>query len=271
MSSHGDRSRFGLSFGELLRDRLSKHGLYDTPAYWDKKAEAYEGLARSIWPSNTYNRHWDERQMQLVDRMLGEVKGLSVADVACGTGRGSRHLARRGARITGLDFAPKTLEAARREAAEAGLSIDFRLFDALAAETPEDLSGRFDAVLSISCLSFAGRSLPELDRALANVVRLVRPSGRILFLEPFHAVRLVRRILKLDADSFIARAESQGLRLVRRERMGFIPVRFALAFRDFPDAIVRRAFDAGERALDRTTLLTRLADYHCLLFARSSV
>jgi SAM-dependent methyltransferase len=261
--------RSGLSFGELLRDRLSKHGLYDTPAYWDKKAEAYDGLARSCWPSNTYNRHWDERQMQLVDRMFGDVTGLAMADVACGTGRGSRHLARRGARVTGLDFAPKTLDAARGETKEAGLSVDYRLFDALAAVVPDDLVGRFDAVLSISCLSFAGRSLPELDRALANVVRLVRPSGRILFLEPFHAVRLVRRILKLDADSFIRRAEGAGLRLIRRERMGFIPVRLALAFRDLPDAIVRRAFDAGERALDRTPMLTRLADYHCLLFVRS--
>ena len=64
----------GRTLVQMLRDRLTKQGLYDTPSYWDMKAESYEGLARSNWPSNTYNRHWDERQMAILDNVLGDVQ-----------------------------------------------------------------------------------------------------------------------------------------------------------------------------------------------------
>ena len=49
----------GRSLVQMVRDRLSKRGLYDSPSYWDMKAQVYEGLARSNWPSNTFNRFWD--------------------------------------------------------------------------------------------------------------------------------------------------------------------------------------------------------------------
>src|SRR5262249_28713125 len=153
-------------------------------------------------------------QRRIVDDMLGDVTGLRIADVACGTGRASRHLARRGARVVGLDFAPKTLDAARRETAAESLSVEYRHFDALGRTIEPDLVEQFDVALSISCMSVACSSLDELDRALANIVRLVRPSGRILLLEPLHAFWLVRRILKLDVASFVARAERSGLRLL---------------------------------------------------------
>src|SRR5882672_7947836 len=80
-SKRGDGMPSGRTFRQLVRDRLVKRGLYDTPRYWDMKAESYAGLARSIWPSNTYNRHWDARQMAILDAVLGDVTDLTVADV----------------------------------------------------------------------------------------------------------------------------------------------------------------------------------------------
>src|SRR5258706_8862540 len=173
----------GRALAQMLRDRLTKQGLYDTPSYWDMKAESYEGLARSNWPSNTYNRHWDERQMSILDNVLGDVHGLEVADVACGTGRASRHLARRGARVTGLDFAPRALEAARAEASQAGLDIDFRMYDAL-QPLPSELVERFDLGVTISCLAMACREADIFDQALGHLVAMIRPGGRFFFLEP---------------------------------------------------------------------------------------
>jgi 2-polyprenyl-3-methyl-5-hydroxy-6-metoxy-1,4-benzoquinol methylase len=249
----------------MVKDRFAKKGLYDSPRYWDMKAEAYEGLARSNWPSNTYNRHWDARQMDLLDRALGDVRDLDVMDAACGTGRASRHLAARGARVVGLDFAPRTLEAARREAAAEGLSIDFRAHDMLTAP-PADLVGRFDVAITISLLAMACSTPDTFDSALGHLVSMVRPGGRLLLLEPIHASRLLRRILSMSAAEWIDRCEKQGLVLLDRRRMGFVPVRLALAFRDFPDALVRPLFDAGERLLDSAESLDRLADYQSLLF-----
>jgi SAM-dependent methyltransferase len=255
----------GRTLAQMLRDRLTKHGWYDTPAYWDMKAETYSGLARSNWPSNTFNRHWDARQMQLIDGVLGDVSGLEVADIACGTGRASRHLARRGARVTGLDFAPRALEAARQETEAEGLAVSYREYDALSPAPPE-LVGRFDVGLTISCLAMACADQGVFDRALGHVASLVKPGGLLLLLEPIHRSRLLKRILRMSAEEWIEHARAHGLALVARKVMGFVPVRLALAFRDWPDAVVRPAFWAGERLLEQSSLLAPLSDYKCLLF-----
>jgi len=49
----------------------------------------------------------------VVRRLLGAVKGRSVADIGCGTGRHSVRLARGGAHVTGIDFSPGMIERAR--------------------------------------------------------------------------------------------------------------------------------------------------------------
>ncbi len=257
----------GRTLAQMLRDRLTKQGLYDTPSYWDMKAESYEGLARSNWPSNIYNRYWDERQMSILDNVLGDVRGLEVADVACGTGRASRHLARKGARVTGLDFAPRTLEAARIEAGNAGLDIDFRIYDAL-APVPDALVERFDLGVTISCLAMACREEAMFETALGHLVQMIRPGGRFFFLEPIHRSRLLRRILPMGVDEWIARCEAHGLRLIGRGRMGFVPLRLMLAFRDWPEPVVGPLFRRGEQLLEALPALDPLADYKWLLFAR---
>jgi len=123
---------------------------------------------------------------------LGDVSGIEIVDVACGTGRASMHLAKRGARVTGLDFAPKT--STRRAPSEgAGLSIEFRVHDALMAP-PADLVERFDLGITISCLAMACSEAAVFDHALGHIVSLVRPGGRFLFPRAIHRSRLLRRI-----------------------------------------------------------------------------
>ncbi|HKQ68647.1 MAG TPA: class I SAM-dependent methyltransferase [Polyangiaceae bacterium] len=262
---------------QMIKDRLAKQGLYDSPGYWDMKAEAYEGLARSNWPSNVYNRYWDERQMAILDRAFGDPRvapvqpglPIRVVDVACGTGRACRHLAERGAAVTGLDFAPRTLELAERETRERGLSVDYRRYDAL-TPPPSDLAGRFDLGVTISCLAMACRDVPSFELALGHLVSLVRPGGHFFFLEPIHSGRLLRRILRMSSAEWIERCEQRGLVLEERGRMGFVPARLLLAFRDWPDACVRPLFRAGERLLDGAPALDPLSDYKWLLFRRAS-
>jgi SAM-dependent methyltransferase len=251
----------------MVRDRLTKQGLYDTPSYWDMKADVYDGLARSNWPSNTFNRFWDERQMAILSRVLGDVRGLDVVDVACGTGRTCRHLARAGARVTGLDFAPHALEAARAETVAEGLSVDYKLYDAL-TPPPLELREAFDAGVTISCLAMACREVSDFDRALGHLVSLLRPGGRFFFLEPIHESRLLRRILKMSVREWIERSRAHGLTLVDRGRMGFVPTRLLFAFRDWPSAYVAPLFRSGERLLDASPWLDPLSDYKWLLFRR---
>lgn len=255
------------SVRELIADRLKKRGLYDTPGYWDMKAESYVGLARSAWPSNAYNRHLHATQMATIDALLGDVQGQRVADVGCGTGRASLHLASRGARVTGLDFAPKAVAAARVEARERGLDAEFRVSSVREA-APADLAGAFDAVLVIGCLTVACSTPAELDVGLAHVASLARPGARVLFIEPLHDVRLWARILRMGVPTFAEHAERAGLDLVDRRGLFFVPARYLLAFVDLPELVVRPVFGAGEALLARLGEPDSLSDYKALSFRK---
>jgi len=70
-------------------------------------------------------------------------------DLGCGTGTNAITLARHGWRVTGVDFIPKAVLAARAEATRTGFSIDFLV--ASVTDLPT-LSGPFDYVLDIGCL-----------------------------------------------------------------------------------------------------------------------
>jgi SAM-dependent methyltransferase len=70
-------------------------------------------------------------------------------DLGCGTGTNAITLARHGWRVTGVDFIPKAIFAARAKAARSGVTIDFLV--ASVADLSA-LSGPFDYVLDIGCL-----------------------------------------------------------------------------------------------------------------------
>ena len=107
--------------------------------------------------------------------VLGDVDGLDVIDLGCGTGYFSAWLARRGARPVGVDVTPAQLDTARRLQRETGL--EFPLVEASAEDVPLP-DERFDLAFSeygasIWCDPYVW--LPE-------AFRLLRPGGRLVFL-----------------------------------------------------------------------------------------
>lgn len=254
----------GLSVGELLRDRLRKRSVYGTAEYWDKKAVAYEGLARSNWPANSYNEFVHQRQMQVLDERLGPVRGLRIADVGCGTGRASIHLAKKGARVSGFDFSREALAVAEAEARQAGVEVDFSWYDLLSDPSPE-LAYRFDVTLVLGVLTLACQDSMLFERALSHVTALLKPSGRLLFIEPIHSSPVLSRILRMSVGQWIARCERRGLSLLHHSGILFAPTRFALAFRDLPRSVVSPTFAFGERVL-HWSHVEALSDYKVLLF-----
>jgi 2-polyprenyl-3-methyl-5-hydroxy-6-metoxy-1,4-benzoquinol methylase len=104
---------------------------------------------------------------------LGDVTGLDVLDVACGHGRFSRELARRGARVVGVDLSERLLAIAAGAERDAPLGIDYRHGDVAVWSPPR----RFDVV---SC-SFGLSDVEDLDGALRTVRAALRPGGRFVF------------------------------------------------------------------------------------------
>jgi SAM-dependent methyltransferase len=258
---------------QLIKERAGRDALYGVASYWDARATARSGMARSLWPSNAFNAVWDERQRTLIVRALGSMHGRRIVDVGCGTGRISRWLAEEcGAReVVGVDFSSATVDAARVESGallSSGL-VRYEQGDVVAGLDSLG-AGTFDDAIVLGCLSVACRDVPSLGRAILNVSRLVRKGGRVLMLEPIHRSPLLRRVLRLGLEEWIAAANRAGLRLERGDRMGFVPARMVLSVRDLPRFVVEPLFRAGERVLDDVPWLAPLSDYKLLLFSRDA-
>jgi SAM-dependent methyltransferase len=106
--------------------------------------------------------------------VLGDVSGLDVVELGCGTAYLSAWLARRGARPTGVDLNAAQLSTARR--CQDRFGVRFPLVEADAGDIPlPDAS--FDLAVS-EC----GASLwCDPDRWVPEAARLLRPGGRLVF------------------------------------------------------------------------------------------
>jgi demethylmenaquinone methyltransferase / 2-methoxy-6-polyprenyl-1,4-benzoquinol methylase len=109
--------------------------------------------------------------------------GARALDVATGTGDLALELAARvgpGGEVIGSDFAERMLDRARMKAAAAdragGVRPRFEWGDALALPYADD---SFDA----ATVGFGARNFSDLSRGLAEMVRVVRPGGRVVVLE----------------------------------------------------------------------------------------
>jgi SAM-dependent methyltransferase len=112
---------------------------------------------------------------------MGEVDGCTLVHPQCHFGLDTLSWARRGARVTGLDFSPPAIEAARQIAAQAGIPAQFlqaSVYDAAAA-----VGGRqFDVVYTgLGAIIW----LPDIERWAHMMVSLLTPGGRF-YLAEFH-------------------------------------------------------------------------------------
>lgn len=120
-----------------------------------------------------------------VDRLLGDVKELSVLDVGCGTGRHSIRLANAGAKVEALDFSAGMLQQAREKAGAADIS--FRVHD-LSEPLPFP-AGTFDRVVC----GLVVDHIANLDRLFSEMLRVCRPSGCVV-VSVMHPAMMLRGV-----------------------------------------------------------------------------
>jgi demethylmenaquinone methyltransferase / 2-methoxy-6-polyprenyl-1,4-benzoquinol methylase len=141
---------------------------------FDRIAKVYD-LLNTVMTAGLHHR-WRERAADLA--RVGP--GSRVLDVATGTGDLAIELARRvapGGEVVGSDFSEAMLARARvKPKPVAGVELRFEWGDAL--ELPY-AAGTFDA----ATVGFGARNFSDLARGLAEMVRVVRPGGRVVVLE----------------------------------------------------------------------------------------
>ena len=135
--------------------------------YTDANAETNWALDEVSWGI------WGIDESEL--NVLGDVNGLDVVELGCGTAYFSAWLAKLGARPVGVDITPAQLATARRMMEKTG--IEFPLVEADAAETGLP-SESFDLVVS----EYGASIWVDPYRWIPEAARLLRAGGRLVFL-----------------------------------------------------------------------------------------
>jgi SAM-dependent methyltransferase len=127
-------------------------------------------------PEETLKRPWADRTAAEVDRalaMLGAQGGERVLDMACGTGRHSHELARRGFDVVGVDISPDLLAIAEADAETESLEVSF-----LAADLRElDFDQEFDLVLNLNDGAIGYFETEEENHRTFEVIAAALRSG----------------------------------------------------------------------------------------------
>jgi 2-polyprenyl-6-hydroxyphenyl methylase / 3-demethylubiquinone-9 3-methyltransferase len=128
--------------------------------WWDP-----EGEMRPLHELNPVRLEYVERS--------GPLAGLKVVDVGCGGGLLAEAMARRGARVTGLDLASELLQVAELHALDSGAAVEYRLESA--EQHAETHAGAYDVATCMEMLEH----VPDPQSVVAALAKLVRPGGHL--------------------------------------------------------------------------------------------
>lgn len=121
--------------------------------------------------------------------------GEAVLDVGCGLGNDTARFAAGGARVTGIDIAPRAIELVRANFAQRRLEGRFELMDGEAMTFPD---ASFDFVYCHTVLHFT----PHPARMIREIHRVLKPGGRALLMAVNRRswMRLMHRLAKVEID-----------------------------------------------------------------------
>lgn len=194
--------------------------------YWDRVAGRYaatDPLGAVCYPAAPpwFNRFYAYFQLRAVERLLKgfPVAGVDALDVGCGSGRWSRWLAARGARVVGIDPTTAMLETARNLSP----AVTFELMSATDLGFPES---SFDLVMAVTVIQHLRPA--EQERAAQAMCRVLRPGGTLFVFDLIDQRDPGRVVFPRTPEAWIDLYRRQGMELVRWEGQEYVPVIRAL-------------------------------------------
>lgn len=185
--------------------------------HYDEMAEVYDHKYDQ-GPGRTYHEHISEQ-------VMGDLPpGGLLLDIGCGTGLFVERYCGRGGRAVGLDLSPRMIERARDRC-----SADWTVGTADALPFRDDI---FDAASSLLAFSY----FRDPDRMLAEVLRVLRPGGRLSLctlgrnfftagLPAIHTIAELVRVRQVGMGAFGERYYTEREMAGLLETAGFTDVR----------------------------------------------
>ncbi len=135
--------------------------------------DKFSALAHKWWDPNSEFKPLHEinpLRLDYIDQRA-QLNGKSVLDVGCGGGILSESMAARGASVTGIDLAEKSLKVAKLHLLESGAQVDYQniAVETLAAQRPAS----FDVVTCMEMLEH----VPDPASIVRACAELVKPGG----------------------------------------------------------------------------------------------
>lgn len=179
--------------------------------YTAANRDAWDAIAdkrQKIWPAAEIFAEGGSVLDKRDREAAGDVRGLRLCHLQCGSGEEALSWANLGAAVTGVDISPRQIELATAKAAAAGIPAEFLAADVCAL--PEDLlcPASFDIVYT------GGGALvwlPDLDRWAATIHGLLKLSGRLIVREEHPVIARVEvreGAIAIAADYFDRQPEA---------------------------------------------------------------
>jgi SAM-dependent methyltransferase len=140
---------------------------------WDNTAETWVDFVRE---GKDYHR--DELNNPATFKLIGNVKGKAVLDLACGEGYNTRILVRQGAEAVGIDFSEKMIEFAKKEEEKGRLGIHYYVMDAA------DLNGFPDDHFDLVTCFMSLQDIRNYKKAISEAARVLKNRSRFVFSIP---------------------------------------------------------------------------------------
>ncbi len=229
---------------------VGPHNQHQLDAHNRVQHSYFEGpIQRTITPTDSPHL---KRQLHETLRFAGVTPRDRVLEIGCGMGRCTLLMAQRGLRVEGLDLSPALLDRLR---AYDGGRFQIPLHCADVRHPPPELDGAFDVVIGILVL----HHLASLEECFAAMSRLLKPGGRMVFLEanaynPLFYLQIAlaagmtwqgdRGIARMRPPCIFHAMKAAGLGRLEMTRFGFLPA-----------SIADRKWGAGlDAALERVAL-----------------
>jgi 2-polyprenyl-6-hydroxyphenyl methylase/3-demethylubiquinone-9 3-methyltransferase len=145
----------------------------------NREVEKFNQLAYAWWDLEGEFKtlhHINPTRVEFILKHINKLNDKLILDVGCGGGILSESLAKGGAKVTGIDLAPSSIEVAKLHLYESGLNIDYKCLD-LGQLSAEYSLEQFDIVVCMEMLEHVDDPLT----IISQIAKLLKPNGLAFF------------------------------------------------------------------------------------------